>query len=110
MAENKLEIAICCMNDNWNNNMTCEASQVVKSVTDSIKTAKEIGCNSLIAMSGFVQTKVDTQKNIIIENLNNNINTITLYQCPNVFLLKHGYPERGKVWIWRDLLLNRSRR
>jgi hydroxypyruvate isomerase len=69
LAENKLEIAICCLKDNWNNNMTCETSQLVKSVTDSIKTAKEMGCSSLIAMSGFVQTKVDTQKNIIIENL-----------------------------------------
>lgn len=49
--------------------MNFPAPQVVKNVTESIKIVKEMGCNSLIGLSGEIEGKADSQKNILIENL-----------------------------------------
>jgi len=68
-AENNIAVSICCVKEAWNKRMNFPASIVVENVTESIKLAKEIGCNSLIALSGDVEGKADSQKNILIENL-----------------------------------------
>ena len=68
-SENKIAVAICCIKGAWSNRMNFPAPQVVKNVTESIKIAKEMGCNSLIGLSGEIEGKVDSQKSILIENL-----------------------------------------
>lgn len=68
-AENNISVSICCLSDPWFNRINSPASQMIKNVTESIKAAKDMGCNSLIALSGEVEGKVDSQKNILIENL-----------------------------------------
>lgn len=68
-AENNIKVAICCLKGAWTNRMNFPAKTVVKNVTESIKLAKEMGCNSLIGLSGDIEGKADTQKNILIENL-----------------------------------------
>ncbi len=68
-AENNIAVSICCVKEAWTKRMNFPASIVVKNVTESIKLAKEMGCNSLIALSGDVEGKADSQKNILIENL-----------------------------------------
>ena len=68
-AENNIAVSICCVKEAWTKRMNFPASIVVENVTESIKLAKEMGCNSLIALSGDVEGKADSQKNILIENL-----------------------------------------
>lgn len=68
-AESKIKVAICCVRAAWTVRMNFPAPQVVENVTESIKLAKEMGCNSLIALSGDIEGRVDSQKNILIENL-----------------------------------------
>lgn len=68
-SENKIAVAICCIKGAWTKRMNFPAPQVVKNLTESIKIAKEMGCNSLIGLSGDIEGKVDSQKNILIENL-----------------------------------------
>lgn len=68
-SENKIAVAICCVQGAWTNRMNFPAPQVVKNVTESIKVAKEMGCNSLIGLSGDIEGRADSQKNILIENL-----------------------------------------
>lgn len=68
-SENNIAVSICCVKDAWTKRMNFPASIVVENVTESIKLAKEMGCNSLIALSGDIEGKIDTQKNILIENL-----------------------------------------
>jgi len=68
-AENNIKVAICCVKSAWDIRMNSAADQVVKNVTESIKLAKDMGCTSLIALSGDVEGKADLQKNILIENL-----------------------------------------
>lgn len=68
-AENNIKVAICCVKNAWNIRMNRPADEVVKNVTESVSIAKEMGCNSLIALSGDVEGKTDSQKNILIENL-----------------------------------------
>ena len=68
-TENNIAVSICCVKDPWTKRMNLPASIVVQNVTESIKLAKEMGCNSLIALSGDVEGKADSQKNILIENL-----------------------------------------
>ncbi len=68
-AENKVKVAICCLKGAWTNRMNFPASHVVENVKESIKLAKEMGCKSLIGLSGDIECKVDSQKNVLIENL-----------------------------------------
>lgn len=68
-SENSIAVSICCVKGAWTNRMNFPAAHVVKNVSESMKIAKEMGCNSLIALSGDVEGKADTQKNILIENL-----------------------------------------
>ena len=68
-AQNNIDIAICCLKGAWTNRLNFPASSVVKNVEGSIKIAKEMGCKSLIGLSGEIEGKVDSQKNILIENL-----------------------------------------
>ena len=68
-SENKIAVAICCVQGAWTNRMNFPAPLVVKNVAESTRLAKEMGCNSLIALSGDIEGRSDTQKNILIENL-----------------------------------------
>ena len=68
-AENNIKVSICCVKDAWNKRMNLPSDIVVKNVTESIKIAKDMGCNSLIALSGEIEGKADSQKSILIENL-----------------------------------------
>ena len=69
VSENNIAVSICCVKGAWSNRMNFPAAHVVKNVSESMKIAKEMGCNSLIALSGDVEGKTDSQKNILIENL-----------------------------------------
>jgi hydroxypyruvate isomerase len=46
-----------------------QASPVVANVRKSIEIAKELGCRNLIGLSSDLQGRLDSQKNILIENL-----------------------------------------
>jgi len=68
-ADNKIDVAVCCVRNAWSTRMNFPPSIVVENIRESIKLAKEMGCHSLIALSGDVEGKTDSQKNILIENL-----------------------------------------
>jgi hydroxypyruvate isomerase len=68
-AENGIKVAACCVKGAWDRRMNMPAPQVVENVKESIKLAKEMGCKSLIGLSGEIEGKADSQKNILIENL-----------------------------------------
>ena len=68
-AENNIKVAICCLKGAWTNRMNFPAPLVVENVKESIRLAKEMGCKSLIGLSGDIEGKVDSQKNVLIENL-----------------------------------------
>lgn len=68
-AQNNISVAICCVKGAWANRMNLPAPQVIKNVTESVKIAKDMGCNSLIGLSGDTEGRADSQKNILIENL-----------------------------------------
>lgn len=67
--KSKVAVAICCVKEAWKLRMNFPAPVVVRNVTESAKLAKDMGCPSLIALSGDVEGKADSQKNILIENL-----------------------------------------
>jgi hydroxypyruvate isomerase len=64
-----IKVSICCIKDAWQKRMNFSSLMVMENVSESIKLAKEMDCNSLIGLSGDVEGCVDTQKNILIENL-----------------------------------------
>jgi hydroxypyruvate isomerase len=68
-AENNIDVSISCLKGAWTNRLNFPAKYVIENVRESIKLAKEMGCKSLIGLSGDVESKVDSQKNILIENL-----------------------------------------
>lgn len=68
-SQNNIPVAICCANDVRTTRMNLSSNIVVKNMVKSIEIIKEMGCNSLIVLTGDNEGKVDSQKNILIENL-----------------------------------------
>jgi hydroxypyruvate isomerase len=68
-AENKIAVSICCAKDPWGKWMNAPLSVAVANVHESMQIAKDMGCRSLIVLSGDRESETDSQKNTLIENL-----------------------------------------
>lgn len=68
-SENNIKVAICCLKDAWTLRLNFPAQKVLENVRQSIAVAKELGAAALIGLSGDVEGRADSQKNILIENL-----------------------------------------
>lgn len=68
-SQNNIEVAICCLKGAWTNRLDLPVLDVVENVKESISLSKEMGCRSLIGLSGDVTDNKEPQKNILIENL-----------------------------------------
>jgi hydroxypyruvate isomerase len=64
-----LTISMCCMKGIFDITLNCPSPVVLEGARQTARSMKEMGCSSLFILSGNVECKVDTQKNIIIENL-----------------------------------------
>jgi hydroxypyruvate isomerase len=64
-----LPIAVCTLKENWTYRLSFPYSMVLKNVRESIDCGKDLGCMKFIGLSGEVETKTDSQKNILIDNL-----------------------------------------
>ena len=64
-----IDVAICCLGDAWGNRLTEEPAAVVANYKNAVPMIKSMGCNSAIGLSGDLDGKGDTQKNILIYNL-----------------------------------------
>ncbi|HHY82125.1 MAG TPA: TIM barrel protein [Clostridiales bacterium] len=67
--DNNIAVSICCAKGAWSCRMNSQADDIIKNISESIKLAKDMGCNSLIVISGDVDDKGDMQKYTLIENL-----------------------------------------
>lgn len=68
-ADNGIKVAACCVKNAWEKRMNMPSPTVIENVKASVELAKEMGCNTLIGLSGEIEGKIDTQKSILIENL-----------------------------------------
>ena len=68
-SQNNVAVAICCVRSAWNLRMNFPQEQVVRNIKESIAIARELGCSSLIGLSGDVDGHNDEQKNTLVENL-----------------------------------------
>jgi hydroxypyruvate isomerase len=68
-AANKVSIAMCCMKGIFDITLNCPYPLVARGVEETARAMKEMGCSSMFILAGNVESKADTQKNIIIENL-----------------------------------------
>ena len=68
-VQNRIALSICCTQNTWGVRLNAPASRMVENMRESMKIAKGMGCPSLIALTGDIEGKVDSQKNILIENL-----------------------------------------
>lgn len=68
-ANNNIEIAICCVKNAWDIRTNQDIEKVKANFVESVAIAKELGSKSLICLSGELEGKADSQKNILIENL-----------------------------------------
>ena len=64
-----VDVAICCLGDAWGNRLNEEPEAVIANYKKSVPLIKAMGCRSAIALSGDIDGKGDTQKNILIYNL-----------------------------------------
>lgn len=53
----------------WTYRMANTSQMVLKTVEETIRMGKDIGCSTFIGLSGDVECKQDSQKNLLIENL-----------------------------------------
>jgi hydroxypyruvate isomerase len=68
-ASSKLSIAMCCMKGIFDITLNCAYPQVAQGVEQTAHSMKDMGCSSMFILAGNLDSKADTQKNIIIENL-----------------------------------------
>ena len=68
-AKNNLPVAAISMFKGWDNRMNYSWPQVSKAMEETIRMGKDIGCSTLIGLSGESLAKVDHQKTVLIENL-----------------------------------------
>ena len=64
-----LDVAICCLGDAWGNRLNEEPAAVMENYKKAVPLMKAMGCKSAIGLSGDIDSKADTQKNILIYNL-----------------------------------------
>ena len=68
-VRNKLEIATCCALDAWGKHMCAPAEVVIPNIRESVRVALDLGCTSLIVLSGPVEDNQVAQKARLIDNL-----------------------------------------
>jgi hydroxypyruvate isomerase len=68
-ASRELAIAMCCMKGIFDITLNCPYPQVAQGVEQTARAMKDMGCSSMFILAGNLESKADTQKNIIIENL-----------------------------------------
>ena len=68
-AASGVKIVACTLNESGSNRLDQSSGQVAANMRRSIAKAREIGCPSLIGLSGNLTGRMDSQKNILIENL-----------------------------------------
>ena len=70
-AQHNIPVAICCVKNAWNDlyRMSEDPARVLKNVTESAKIAKDMGCKSLIGLSGDVKGHAYDETTALIGNL-----------------------------------------
>ena len=70
VSKYKLKVTDCCCNDQWAVRLSCSFKAVKDKYLETLNTAREVGCNTIIMMAGDVDSsKYDTNKGIMCENL-----------------------------------------
>jgi hydroxypyruvate isomerase len=64
-----IPVAICCAKNVRDIRMNFASSVVVNNFIESVGIIREMGCSSMIVLAGEIEGRVDSQKNILIENL-----------------------------------------
>lgn len=68
-AENNIKVAICCVKAAGKNRINMPAPMLIENIKESISLAGEMGCKSLIGLTGDIDDSADSQKNVLIDNL-----------------------------------------
>jgi hydroxypyruvate isomerase len=68
-AQHHLKVATCCFKDGWSNQLSQPADKVIRSYVESAQIARDMGCSSLIALTGNVDPQNRDQKETITHNL-----------------------------------------
>lgn len=68
-AKAGIPVAACCLNQAWTYRMNFPWEIVKANVEKSLEIAKQIGCKTLIGLSGELECKTDSQKILLVENL-----------------------------------------
>jgi hydroxypyruvate isomerase len=68
-ARNRIEIATCCALDAWGKHMSAPVEVVTANIRASVRVALDLGCSSLIVLSGPVEDNLVAQKVRLIDNL-----------------------------------------
>ncbi len=66
---NHVAVAMCCMKGIFDITLNARYALLADGVRQTARAMKEMGCSSMFILAGNVESRADTQKNIIIENL-----------------------------------------
>jgi hydroxypyruvate isomerase len=64
-----IAVSICCVKSAWPMRMNAPADVVVANVRESLLVAQELGCPSLIGLSGDLDGRNEVQKAALVDNL-----------------------------------------
>jgi hydroxypyruvate isomerase len=68
-AQAGIAISICCVKNAWQVRMNAPADVVTANIRESLQVAQELGCQSLIALSGDLDGNDQAQKQALVDNL-----------------------------------------
>ena len=68
-AQYGLSVAICCLKNAWSNRANGPVAHLLPNLVESARIAKDMGCHSLIALSGDVDEGGSAQKLALVDNL-----------------------------------------
>ncbi len=68
-SQNGLVVATCCLHESWKVRLNAPASMVTEIICQSIDIAQELGCSSLIGLTGDLEPAGAAQKETLIDNL-----------------------------------------
>lgn len=70
-AQHNIPVSICCVKNAWNDlyRMSEDPKRVLQNVTESAKIVKDLGCKSLIGLSGDVKGHAYDETVVLIDNL-----------------------------------------
>ena len=69
IAKSDIPVSVMALADNWGVRLSEDFENVEKAAQEAVSAGKDLGCSCFIGLSGDISSKYDTEKGLLISNL-----------------------------------------